>query len=82
MQLVKTNICRAAVCDKCQKMALRGGRSARPRMVSQSYILRKYYVKCYHRTGGLNETGLMSLTDISLAFLILTLPPLYIVNSI
>ena len=44
MQLVKTNICRAAVCDKCQKMALRGGRSARPRMVSRSCMLRKYYV--------------------------------------
>ena len=30
------NICRAAVCDKCQKLALHGEPSLRPRMVSTS----------------------------------------------
>ena len=34
MQLLKANICRAAVCDKCQKMALQGGSPSRPRLVS------------------------------------------------
>ena len=37
MQLLKTNICRAAVCDKCQKMALQGGKPSRPRLVSVTF---------------------------------------------
>ena len=39
-------------------------------------------ITLYDITGGMNKTELMSLTDISLAFLILTLPPLYVIYSI
>ena len=34
LRMLKANICRAAVCDKCQKMALQSGTPARPRLVS------------------------------------------------
>lgn len=57
MQLLKTNICRAAVCDKCQKMALQGGKPSRPRLVSVTfdYQIKSLLHKMWFRQKNVDE---------------------------